>query len=601
MTDLRSGSVDRRAASAIREPLPAGVRLTTFQRVGATGGIAFIVMLLGLLTIDGIRSTRDARKVVTDTHRVIETTQATLQDLTNAETGQRGFLLTNNARYLGPYHSALLAITADTTMLRQLTGDDPQQRVQLDTLSSRIGYKLAELAMTIRLKRSATPDSALAVVMSDRGKNVMDDIRATLHSLSNRQEALLAERTAAAERHYRIVEATVIGGTIVAVVIALLLNTLLTRFADTQADAARRLDAQNIELSDANRMLGEQTVELELQNQQLQDQASELETQQVHLEEQAAELEMQNVQLQEQATELEMQAEELTAAVEELQQQTSLAQEARAIAEEATSHAEEANRAKSLFLTTMSHELRTPLNAIGGYVDLLALEIRGPLVDPQREDLRRIKKSGQHLLSLINDILNLAKIESGQLDLHIRDVSLSTVFDNVDALVAPQFDSKKIKYVYPRCDASLRVRADSEKLQQILLNVLSNACKFTDEGGSVLVECDADTKSASDGSDVVSISIRDTGRGIADDKLEDIFEPFVQIDRHLTGVSQQGVGLGLAISRDLARSMSGDLVAESMPGVGTTFTLTLPRGTRGVSAPGATEGARGNSDAISAS
>jgi signal transduction histidine kinase len=598
MTDLRSGSADRRADNAKRDPIPVGVKLTTLERIGATGGIALIVILLGVLTFDGITSTRDARKAVTDTHRVIEAAQATLQDATNAETGQRGFLLTGKDRYLGPYHSALLALTADTAMLRRLTGDDAQQRAQLDTLSSRINFKLAELAETIRLKRSATPDSALALVLSDSGKNAMDDIRATLHALANRQEARLAERTAAAERHYRVVEATVIGGTIVAVVIALLLNTLLTRFANTQGDAARRLDAQNAELADANRLLGEQTVELELQNQQLQDQASELAAQQVHLEEQAAELEMQNVQLQEQASELEMQSEELTSSVEELQQQTALSEEARAIAEEATSRAEEANRAKSLFLTTMSHELRTPLNAIGGYVDLLALEIRGPLVEPQREDLRRIKKSGQHLLSLINDILNLARIESGQLDLHIRDVSLSTVFENVDALVAPQFDVKKIKYVYPRCDSSLRVRADSEKLQQILLNVLSNACKFTDERGSVTVECDADS---GDASDVVAISIRDSGRGIVADKLEEIFEPFVQIDRHLTGVSQQGVGLGLAISRDLARRMGGDLVAESMPGVGTTFTLTLPRGTRGVIAPSAAEPARDNTDAISAS
>ena len=569
MTDLRSGSAGRRAG-AKRDPIPAGVRLTTLERVGATGGIALIVMLLGVLTFDGITSTRDARKGVTDTHRVIEATQATLQDLTNAETGQRGFLLTSKERYLGPYHSALLALTADTAMLRRLTGDDAQQRAQLDTLSSRINFKLAELAETIRLKRSATPDSALALVLSDSGKSAMDDIRATLHALANRQEALLAERTAAAERHYLVVEATVIGGTIAAILIALLLNTLLTRFADTQADAARKLDAQNAELADANRLLGEQTVELELQNQQL----------------------------QEQATELEMQSEELTSMVEELQQQTAMSEEARAIAEEATSRAEEANRAKSLFLTTMSHELRTPLNAIGGYVDLLALEIRGPLVEPQREDLRRIKKSGQHLLSLINDILNLARIESGQLDLHIRDVSLSTVFENVDALVAPQFDVKKIRYIYPRCDSSLRVRADSEKLEQILLNVLSNACKFTDEHGSVTVECDADS---GDASDVVAISIRDSGRGIVADKLEEIFEPFVQIDRHLTGVSQQGVGLGLAISRDLARRMGGDLVAESLPGVGTTFTLTLPRGTRGVNAPAVAEQARGSTDAISAS
>jgi signal transduction histidine kinase len=350
---------------------------------------------------------------------------------------------------------------------------------------------------------------------------------------------------------------------------------LLTRYADGQADAARRLDLQNVELSEANRLLGEQTLELELQNQQLQDQTVELESQQI--------------QLEEQASELEMQSEELTASVEELQQQTAMSEEARALAEESSAHAEEANRAKSLFLTTMSHELRTPLNAIGGYVDLLALEIRGPLVDAQREDLRRIKKSGQHLLSLINDILNLAKIESGQLELHIRDVSLSMIFENVDALVAPQFNAKGITYYYPQCDPSLRVRADSEKLQQILLNVLSNACKFTDEGGRVTVECDAG-ESAQNGP-IVAISIRDTGRGIAKARLEEIFEPFVQIDRHLTGVSQQGVGLGLAISRDLARSMTGELVAESEPGAGTTFVLTIPRGAAAMTAPSPVDGA----------
>jgi signal transduction histidine kinase len=170
----------------------------------------------------------------------------------------------------------------------------------------------------------------------------------------------------------------------------------------------------------------------------------------------------------------------------------------------------------------------------------------------------------------------------------------------VDALVAPQFIGKGISYAYPQCDASLRVRADSEKLQQILLNVLSNACKFTDDGGRVTVECDAAAEHSDGKEPIVAISIRDTGRGIATDKLEQIFEPFVQIDRHLTGVSQQGVGLGLAISRDLARSMSGDLVADSVPGVGTTFVLTLPRGTTGVSAQQSAPPARDSTDSISA-
>jgi signal transduction histidine kinase len=581
---MRSGSSDRRAAGASREPLP--VRLTTLQRLLATGGLAAIVLLLGLLIFDGIGRARVDRDAIRNSHQMIEAAQATLQDLTNAETGQRGYLITSDDRYLDPYHKANAAITSDTAELRRLAGSDPMLNRRLDSLSGKIDAKLAELAQTIDLQRAGGIDSARAEVRTNLGKNAMDAVRAELGQISARQEAMLAKRVELSNAYYRTVTITDVAGTIGAVLLALLLNTLLTRYADTQSVAAHQLQAQNIELGDTNKLLADQTMELELQNQQLQDQTVELESQQM--------------QLQEQASELEMQSEELMSSVEELQQQTAAAEESRARAEEATLRAEEASRAKSLFLTTMSHELRTPLNAIGGYVDLLAMEIRGPLVEAQRDDLRRIKKSGNHLLSLINDILNLAKIESGQLDLHIRDVSLATVLDNVDALVAPQIGAKGIEYVYPRCDPSLRVRADSEKLQQILLNVLSNACKFTDSGGRVTVECDAHWQGGNDHAPMVAIWVRDTGRGIASDKLEEIFEPFVQIDRHLTGASQQGVGLGLAISRDLARSMSGDLVAESALRVGTTFLLTLPRGTSAVSAPNAADVARKSTDPLAA-
>jgi signal transduction histidine kinase len=561
--DTRSGPADRRTGRAARVTAPVGVRLTTPQRLAATGGIAVIVLLLGLLTYGGLAGTRSARAGVSSTHGAIEATQSVLQDITDAETGQRGFLLTADEGYLEPYHAALNRLAADRALLRTLAGRDPAQKRDLDSLSGVIDAKVAELANTIGIMRTRGSEAAQREVDTHLGQRKMEVIRSLLHSVAARQQELLEQAIARSDRKYRIVEAIVIAGTVTAIVIALMLNTLLTRFANAQADAARRLDAQNRELADSNHKLSELTVELELQNQQLQDQAVEMESQQAHL--------------QEQTTELESQSEELRATIEQLEQQTALAERARAMAEEATRNAEEANRAKSLFLTTMSHELRTPLNAIGGYVDLLALEIRGPLVEAQREDLRRIKKSGQHLLSLINDILNLAKIESGQLDLHIRDVPLATVFENVDTLVAPQFNSKRIAYVFPQCDPLLHVRADSDKLQQILLNLLSNACKFTDAGGRVTVECAAIGGGADGTGPAVAIVVRDTGRGIAQDKLEKIFEPFVQIDRHLTGASQQGVGLGLAISRDLARSMSGDLVADSIVGVGTTFVLTIPR------------------------
>jgi PAS domain S-box-containing protein len=243
---------------------------------------------------------------------------------------------------------------------------------------------------------------------------------------------------------------------------------------------------------------------------------------------------------------------------------------AREEAEAARREAEEANLAKSEFLATMSHELRTPLNAIGGYADLLLMGVRGELNAGQREDVERMKRSGQHLLGLINDILNFAKLEAGQVEFHIASVPLCELLDGLEDLIRPQLTSKSLRYEQQPCDRTVRLRADSEKVRQVLLNLLANAVKFTAPGGEVVVSSKVDERH-------VRVSVRDTGRGIPPDQLARIFDPFVQVDRHLTPASQQGVGLGLAISRDLAVAMGGTLSAESAPGEGSTFTLTLPR------------------------
>jgi signal transduction histidine kinase len=241
-------------------------------------------------------------------------------------------------------------------------------------------------------------------------------------------------------------------------------------------------------------------------------------------------------------------------------------------AQRARAEAEEANRAKSQFLTTMSHELRTPLNAIGGYADLLLLGVRGALTEPQREDVERMRRSGQHLLALINDILNFAKLEAGQVEFHLQAVEIAALLDGLEDLIRPQVDAKGLRYIHGTCARQLVVRADPEKVRQVLINLLANAVKFTDAGGEVELSCEA----APAGGPVL-VHVRDTGRGIAESQLRRVFDPFVQVDRHLTPTSQQGVGLGLAISRDLALGMGGELTARSEPGVGSTFTLTLPR------------------------
>jgi signal transduction histidine kinase len=228
----------------------------------------------------------------------------------------------------------------------------------------------------------------------------------------------------------------------------------------------------------------------------------------------------------------------------------------------------EANRAKSEFLAVMSHELRTPLNAISGYVDLMSMESPDPVTETQRTYLSRIQNNQRHLLAMIEDVLSFARVEAGRVSLSIQTVPVCEMLDSLESLVEPELQRKELSFTRDPCDPSLAVRADPEKLRQILLNLLANAIKFTPAGGRVGVGATRDRGR-------IRMRISDSGIGIASDQLERVFEPFFQVDRGMTR-SYSGIGLGLAIARDFARAMGGTVRLESQPGQGTIAWLELP-------------------------
>ncbi|MBV9878892.1 MAG: CHASE3 domain-containing protein, partial [Gemmatirosa sp.] len=332
--------------------------------MAAVLGPALTVATLAVVVLLAGGRYREARLWVGHTHDVLARTQATLSHVQDAETGQRGFLLTGERAYLAPYDGARAAIPDDLARLTRLTHDNPAQQRRVGALRSFIAAKLAELDTTVRLRERSDALDALSIVRANRGSAYMDSIRATMDTLVATESALLALRERRESASAQLAVIVVVLGSALAVALALMTNRLLVTAAERNARQASELVA-------ANEILQDQAAELEIQAQQLQEQQVELESTNDHLQEQAATLEVQQAELQ-------MQAEE---------------------AERARLEAEQANQAKGQFLSTMSHELRTPLNGIAGHTQLIELGIHGPVTDAQRQALARITRAQQHLLS----------------------------------------------------------------------------------------------------------------------------------------------------------------------------------------------------------
>jgi signal transduction histidine kinase len=494
-------------------------------KIAAAAGSAVVILIVGAAAF--VADSRDAVAIalVSHTHSVIESTDAVLQRLVDAETSERGFLLTGDTMYLAPYVGADADVRRNLAQVKLLTRDNPAQQQRLASLEPLITARLDALNRVIRARQDSGASAGYRAFRASVGRHYMSEARLIVAAIEDTERRLLASRTATEHRRAVRTSWIITVGTLLSFLLAAFTVAALARAAAREADAAQRLR------------------------------------------EQQTELETTNEQLQEQAAELEAANEELQSTTEELAEQTMVAERNAEEARDAQRVAENANQAKSSFLATMSHELRTPLNAIAGYAELLALGLRGPVTPEQTRDLDAIRRSEEHLLGLINSILAFARLEASQEQIKLAPVPMVDAIATVEALVKPQIGGKGLAFDTSGARDGVVAHADRHKVAQILTNLVSNAIKFTERGGTVWISCEANGAK-------VYVRVRDTGRGIPQADIGRIFEPFVQLDRQLSR-PVEGVGLGLPISRALARAMGGDLTVESAPGTGSTFTLVL--------------------------
>jgi signal transduction histidine kinase/CHASE3 domain sensor protein len=661
-------------------------RVRAARRI-AVFGPAVIVVVLGALSYGGLRRTIQMRQLVAHTRSVLQASTSLLTALLDAETGERGYLLTRDTTFLAPYQGAQPRIDSLLAQLRELTSDNAAQGARVDTLSLRAHERVEALASAIEDMRTGKADVAVGVVAHGPGKRLMDDARRLVADLDGTEEELLLARQKAEEGANYILSGLLILGTLVASLLALLVNRNFDRALVDRREALR--DSQS-----ANERLQEQAIELEYQAEAAQSAAAEAE----HATETAQHARLAAEESERRAERLQVATEALSGALSRTevanlivdQAMAALGAQSGALAalegdrlcfvavrgvsmlkvgetvpldaerplptavrtgqpvvltgadavrerfpaivpahlvdgiealaafpmessgrvlgglvvrfrhprtlgavdrsfmnamsriaaeafdrarlfdaeRDARAAAEAANRAKAAFLASMSHELRTPLQAALGFAQLMRSGLYGPVTDEQAEVLGRVERSQTHLARLIDDILDFARLEAGRVRINLGPVDVSDVFDDLAPIVGPHAKAKGIVLDVTSPSQRIGVQADRHRLQQILINLVGNAIKFTSEGGKIVVVARLDDARA-------TISVTDSGVGIPADRLQSIFEPFVQVDSEFTRTAS-GAGLGLAISRDLARMMGGDLTVESELGKGSVFSVSLP-------------------------
>jgi CheY-like chemotaxis protein/CHASE3 domain sensor protein len=667
------------------------------------------VVVIAVLSYESLRATENTAESLAHTAEVQAQTETLLSILKDAETGQRGYLLTGREGYLAPFLDAKHLLPGEFSSLAALIGDDPGQRTRLETLKALAAEKIDELTETVELRRAGQADAALNLVLTDRGKNTMDRIRAVTEEMISTErrtfgERALAWRKAATTAFW----VTSLGSLVLLVLIGVAAamtvrdfkerqreswlragqiglseamigdlplerlgeNVLrfLTQFLNAQvgalfvADGAafkrvaghglpaeavammrpgdglagqaakdgapirvrnvppgylpvgsstgqadarqlliaplgierhvyavielgffgqvgagpeellRRVSepiAAAIRASTDRRRLEELLQETQQQTEELQTREEELRVNNEELEEQGRTLRESRAQLESQQSELEQINSQLEEQAQTLEhQRDSMARSNEGLAMKSL-ELQRANEYKSEFLANMSHELRTPLNSTLILAKLLADNKEGNLTENQVRYAQTISSAGKDLLALINDVLDLSRIEAGKVDVTPESVSLAQIIEPLAKMFEPSTAEKRLKFaavIEPGTPAALET--DPQRLGQILKNLLSNALKFTHRGEISL-------RVSAAGRDALRFAVRDTGVGIAPHQQEVIFEAFRQADGSIHR-KFGGTGLGLSISRDLARLLGGSIVVDSAPGTGSTFTLTIP-------------------------
>jgi CheY-like chemotaxis protein len=499
-----------------------------------------------------------ARGWVNHTYEVKGHCQQLLNKLVDAEVGQRGYMVAGDERFLDPYKNALRnssnlrpksdaidqhhSIAEEIDILRRLTSDNPAQQQNIDDVDIGVKNLLDYLATAIELKRSGSKELQQKFD-ARQGKELMDNLRSQIALMTAEENHLLALRNQAEAAGARQSVVFTFSGFSVFYVLMVLSIWIYQR--------------------------SRQRAQAELLNymQQLERSEEELKMQQEELKASNEEIEASNEELEEQNAQIRQQTEDLT--------------KSKRLIEEKAREVEQASKYKSEFLANMSHELRTPLNSLLILARSLASNEDGNLTESQVEEARIIHNDGLELLNLINDILDLSKVEAGKLNIVTEDASLDDIVKRLQQQFAPIAKQSNVAFpVEMGSDLPAALRTDVQRVEQILKNLLSNAFKFTSKGAVTLKIHRPDDqtelqRASLERENAIAFSVIDTGIGIETSRFKDIFEAFQQedgsTDRHFGGT-----GLGLTIARKFAHLLGGEIHVTSEKGVGSTFTLVLP-------------------------